>query len=224
MNTKAFNNITTVIFDLDGTLLDTLEDLTDSCNKTMNTLGLPEHTIDEVRTFVGNGLGVLIEKAIPDGKNNPLYEKAFSLMRENYAQNWQNKTRPYDGVLDLIAKLNERGIKTGIVSNKPDEQVKELAELYFKGFIKKEAAVGEKESLGIHRKPAPDSVYEVMKQLNAEKANCVYVGDSDVDLATARNAGIPCISVAWGFKTEAFLRSLNAQTIIHSPEEVLDLI
>ena len=213
-----------VIFDLDGTLLDTLEDLTDSCNKTLSELNMPLHTIDEVRTFVGNGLGVLMELAVPGGKENPRYEEALSLMHKNYASNSQNKTKPYDGVLDLIAHLNKKGIKTGIVSNKPDDQVKVLADLYFKGHIDPSCAVGEKESAGIKRKPAPDSVYEVIRQLGADKEHSVYVGDSDVDLATARNAGIPCISVCWGFKTEAFLKEHGASKLVHRPEEIPALL
>ena len=213
-----------VIFDLDGTLLDTLEDLTDSCNESLRTLGYPEHTIDEVRQFVGNGLGVLMERALPDGRNNTDFDRALQLLREIYGRNWQNKTKPYTGVLTLIAELNRRGIKTGIVSNKPDEQVKELAELYFKGHINAEAAVGEKESEGIRRKPAPDSVFTVMKILGADAEHSVYIGDSDVDLATARNAGLPCISVCWGFRSRDFLLKNGATRLADKPEDIPSML
>ncbi len=201
-------------------MLDTLEDLTDSCNETLRELGYAEHTIDEVRQFVGNGLGVLMEKTLPDGRKNPDFDRALQLLRDTYARNWQNKTKPYTGVLELIAQLNDKGLKTGIVSNKPDEQVKELAQLYFKGHISAEAAVGEKESEGIRRKPAPDSVFSVMKILGGDKEHSVYVGDSDVDLATARNAGLPCISVCWGFRSRAFLIKNGATRLADKPEDI----
>ena len=213
-----------VIFDLDGTLLDTLDDLMDSCNATMQHFSFPLHTKEEIRNFVGNGLGVLIEKAIPGGKENEKFEEALDYMRRHYATNWQNKPRPYDGVLALINELNERGIKTGIVSNKPDEQVKELASLYFSSAISPETAIGEKEAEGIRRKPWPDSVLAVMEKLSVKKEDCVYVGDSDVDLATAKNAGLKCISVCWGFRSESFLKEHGATTLIHQPRELLNLI
>ena len=147
-----------VIFDLDGTLLDTLEDLTDSCNEALTRLGYPPHSLDEVRQFVGNGLGVMMERALPGGKSNPDYDKALDGLREIYSGNYQNKTKAYPGVLDLIERLKERWIKMAIVSNKPDAQVKELAAIYFKP-IPEEAAIGENEAAGVRRKPFPDSVY-----------------------------------------------------------------
>ena len=173
-----------VIFDLDGTLLDTLEDLTDSCNEALTRLGYPVHSLDEVRQFVGNGLGVMMERALPGGKSNPDYEKALDNLREVYSGNYQNKTKAYPGVLDLIDRLKERGVKMAIVSNKPDAQVKELAALYFKS-IPEEAAIGENEAAGVRRKPFPDSVYTALKALSEDKESAVYVGDSDVDMATA---------------------------------------
>lgn len=208
-----------VIFDLDGTLLNTLDDLADSCNETLRQMNFPLRSIDEVRQFVGNGIAKLMELAIPDGMKNPEYEKSVLLMKENYAKNWQNKTRPYDGILDLISTLNEMKIKTGIVSNKPDAQVKELAEYYFSSSIKRETAVGDFE--GRNRKPAPDSVLEVMRILEVSRNETIYVGDSDVDIKTAKNAGIPCISVTWGFRDRNFLLDSGAQKLVDKPEEIL---
>ncbi len=210
-----------VIFDLDGTLLDTLEDLAGSCNEALVRCGFPPRTIDEVRQFVGNGLGVLMEKAVPGGRQNPRYEEALQEMRGCYARNWHNKTKPYDGIPELMAALREQGIRAGIVSNKPDAQVKELAAMYFSGSIGCGAAVGEKEREGVRRKPYPDSVLAVMGILGADRQHTVYVGDSDVDIATARNAGIPCISVCWGFRSRSFLLEHGAQTIVRQPQDVL---
>ncbi|HBP10123.1 MULTISPECIES: HAD family hydrolase [unclassified Treponema] len=208
-----------VIFDLDGTLLNTLDDLADSCNETLRQMNFPLRSIDEVRQFVGNGIAKLMELAIPNGKKNPEYEKSVLLMKENYAKNWQNKTRPYDGILDLISTLNEMKIKTGIVSNKPDAQVKELAEYYFSSSIKRETAVGDFEDR--NRKPSPDSVLEVMRILEVNRDETIYVGDSDVDIKTAKNAGIPCISVTWGFRDRNFLLDSGAQKLVDKPEEIL---
>lgn len=208
-----------VIFDLDGTLLNTLDDLADSCNETLRQLNFPLRSIDEVRQFVGNGIAKLMELAIPCGKENPEYEKSVLLMKENYAKNWQNKTRPYDGILDLISTLHNMEIKTGIVSNKPDAQVKELAEYYFSSIMKRETAVGDIE--GRNRKPAPDSVLEVMRILEVCRDETVYVGDSDVDIKTAKNTGIPCISVTWGFRDRNFLLNSGAQKLADKPEEIL---
>lgn len=211
--------IKAVIFDLDGTLLNTLDDLADSCNETLRQMNFPLRSMEEVRQFVGNGIAKLMELAIPDGKKNPEYEKSVLLMKENYAKNWQNKTRPYDGILDLISTLNKMKIKTGIVSNKPDAQVKELAEYYFSSSIKRETAVGDIE--GRNRKPSPDSVLEVMRILEVNKDETIYVGDSDVDIKTAKNAGIPCISVTWGFRDRNFLLNSGAQKLVDKPEQIL---
>lgn len=213
-----------VIFDLDGTLLDTLEDLTDSTNRALTKNEFSTHTIEEIRTYVGNGLAVLIERAIPGGRENPKFQNTLHDMQEDYAKNSQVKTKPYDGVLSLINQLNERGIKTGIVSNKPDAQVKDLAAIYFSSAISPETAIGEKEAQGIRRKPNPDSVLAVIDKLGVKKEDCIYVGDSDVDIQTAKNAGIPCISVTWGFRSEAFLKEHGASKIIHQPHELLNLL
>lgn len=197
-----------VIFDLDGTLLNTLEDLTDSCNAALRQVGAPERTREEVRTFVGNGLGVLMQKALPNGTQNARYEEALLALKNHYAHNWQNKTKPYEGVQDVLQTLFEKNIRLGIVSNKPDAQVKELAQLYFADFVPTECAVGE--HTGVRRKPAPDSVLKVLTVFGVPKEQCIYVGDSEVDIQTAANASLACISVTWGFREEAYLAEHGA--------------
>lgn len=213
-------NIQAVIFDLDGTLLYTLEDLADSCNEALRFYGYPQRTLDEVRQFVGNGLGVLTELALPDGKKDPHYDEVLLKMRECYAKNWQNKTKPYDGVPEMLSSLTNHGFKCAIVSNKPDAQVKELAQLYFQKDV--HVAVGERE--GIRRKPFPDSLNSVMQLLGVNKNYVLYVGDSDVDIKTAANAQVACVSVCWGFKSKEFLMQNGASEIISSPSDLLELL
>lgn len=213
-----------VIFDLDGTLLDTLEDLADSCNKALSDNGLETYSLDQIKSFVGNGLGVLIEKTVPDGKNNPLYEKVLKDMQEIYSKNWRNKTKTYCGIENLLSELRSRKMKLGIVSNKPDPRVKDIAGIYFQGFVSPDCAVGEMENLGIKRKPAPDSVFHVLDVLGVKKEDSIYVGDSDVDIMTAENAGMDCISVTWGFRTRDFLIEHGGHLLVDSPQEILDLL
>ncbi|MCI7396778.1 MAG: HAD-IA family hydrolase [Spirochaetia bacterium] len=215
-------NIKAVIFDLDGTLLDTIQDLADSCNKTLEQLGMPPRTLEEVRSFVGNGIARLMEQAVPKGKDNKDFEKSVELMKKNYSSNWHNKTKPYDGIMDLISALKERGIKIGINSNKPDPQVKELARLYFSEVVDETTAVGEKE--GFKRKPFPDLANEIIRIMGVEKEEVIYIGDSEVDVATARNAGIKCISVTWGFRSRKLLEENGAKIFADKPEEILNLI
>ena len=214
--------IKAVIFDLDGTLLDTLLDLAESCNTALRTFGYPERTVDEVRNFVGNGLGMLAARALPGGKSNPQYEEVLSCLRESYAHNWNNKTKPYPGIPELLKKLNAEGIKCGIVSNKPDAQVKELTKLFFSGTIQE--AIGENEKEGIRRKPFPDSVFTVMEKLGVSKEETFYAGDSDVDIQTAANACIPCISVTWGFRPKSFLIQNGAKILADTAEDFLKII
>lgn len=211
-----------VIFDLDGTLLDTLEDLADSCNKTLMQFGFEERSIDQVRLYVGNGIAKLMEQAVPSKATKEELEAAVKQMKFNYSLNWKNKTKPYEGIPELLAELAEKGIKTAVVSNKPDPQVKELCGLFFSEYMTNETAVGEKE--GIKRKPAPDSLFEVMRILNVAKEDVIYIGDSDVDIMTAGNAGVKCISCSWGFRSEEFLKEKGASVIIKKPEELLQLL
>ena len=208
----------TVIFDLDGTLLNTLDDLADSTNYALSKFGYPTRTIEEVRQFVGNGVAKLIERAIPDGKNNPNFEKCLSIFKENYAQNMYNKTAPYNGIIEMLSNLKSKGIKIAVVSNKFDLAVKELCKKYFEGFI--DFAAGENEVQGIKKKPAPDTVISVLNEFNFAPEDAVYVGDSDVDIMTAKNSKMPCISVTWGFRDEKFLLENGATILINAPSEI----
>lgn len=207
-----------VIFDLDGTLLNTLDDLADSTNYALSRFGYPTRTIDEVRQFVGNGVAKLIERAIPEGKNNPNFEKCLAIFKENYAQNMYNKTAPYNGIIEMLSNLKSKGIKIAVVSNKFDLAVKELCKKYFEGFI--DFAAGENEAQGIKKKPAPDTVISVLNEFNFAPEDAVYVGDSDVDIMTAKNSQMPCISVTWGFRDEKFLLENGATILINAPSEI----
>lgn len=207
-----------VIFDLDGTLLNTLDDLADSTNYALSRFGYPTRTIEEVRQFVGNGVAKLIERAIPEGKNNPNFEKCLAIFKENYAQNMYNKTAPYNGIIEMLSNLKSRGIKIAVVSNKFDLAVKELCKKYFEGFI--DFAAGENEAQGINKKPAPDTVISVLNEFNFASEDAVYVGDSDVDIMTAKNSKMPCISVTWGFRDEKFLLENGATILINAPSEI----
>lgn len=209
-----------VIFDLDGTLLNTLEDLKDSTNYALSQHGYPVRTLEEVRCFVGNGIRKLIDRAVPEGTSVEDTDKVFATFREYYATHSRIKTSMYDGMEQVMAALKEHNISMAIVSNKADDAVKDLAKYYFAKYIN--VAIGER--AGITRKPAPDSVYEAMRLLGAKKENTVYVGDSEVDRATAQNAGIPCISVTWGFRSEELLTSLEPEYLIHKPEEILSIV
>ena len=207
-----------VIFDLDGTLLNTLNDLADSTNYALAKFGYPTRTIEEVRQFVGNGVAKLIERAIPDGKNNPNFEKCLAIFKENYAQNMYNKTAPYVGILEMLSNLKSKGLKIAVVSNKFDLAVKELCKKYFDGYI--DFAAGENEAQGIKKKPAPDTVLTVLKEFELNPEDAVYVGDSDVDIMTAKNSQMPCISVTWGFRDEDFLLKNGATILINTPSEI----
>lgn len=207
-----------VIFDLDGTLLNTLDDLADSTNYALSKFGYPTRTIDEVRQFVGNGVAKLIERAIPEGKNNPNFEKCLAIFKENYAQNMYNKTAPYNGIIEMLSNLKSKGIKIAVVSNKFDLAVKELCKKYFEGFI--DFAAGENEAQGIKKKPSPDTVISVLNEFNFAPEDAVYVGDSDVDIMTAKNSKMPCISVTWGFRDEKFLLENGATILINAPSEI----
>ena len=210
----------TYIFDLDGTLLDTLTDLAASCNYALRTHGMPEHSIDDVRRFVGNGVRKLMERAIPDGDANPDFEATFATFREHYMVHSLDTTKPYPGIMDALAELKARGCRLAVVSNKMMAATVELCKYFFPETI--EVAIGENEAEGIRKKPAPDTVFAALKQLGVSGDNAVYVGDSDVDLDTARNSGLPCISVLWGFRDREFLLDHGATTFITSPKELLD--
>ena len=208
----------TVIFDLDGTLLDTLDDLTDATNAALAKVGLKKRTRGEVRSFVGNGIAMLIERAVgEDGR--ALCAEALAEFKRYYALHCADKTAPYEGILSLLQTLQAQGVKTAVVSNKADFAVKSLASSYFDGLLL--AAVGENEEAGIRKKPAPDSLLAVMEYLSATPQTTVYVGDSDVDIQTAQNAGVDCICVTWGFRDKGFLLQEGGRLFVDAPAEIL---
>ncbi len=206
----------TVIFDLDGTLLDTLYDLRDSTNFALSFFGFPERSTDEIRAFVGNGIGNLIEKALGAGKEHPDYDKVFNKFKEHYAENCNNLTCAYNGVDELLAYLKEKGIKLAVVSNKVDFAVKELCKRYFNGII--DIAIGETEK--IRRKPYPDEVEAALTLLGSKKENSLYIGDSEVDILTGKNTDIDVLAVTWGFRSKDALISAGAKFIADDTEEV----
>lgn len=210
----------TVIFDLDGTLLNTLEDLAAATNQALVQNRLPQRTTEEVRWFVGNGIRRLIERAVPGGTSTTVQEQVYADFNAYYKVHCNDKTRAYDGVMELLAVLRSMGIKTAIVSNKADYGVQELVKQYFAGKV--DAACGERR--GIVRKPAPDMLLNVMRTLKAAKATTIYVGDSDTDLMTARNAGVPCIGACWGFRGRSFLMQRGAKLLAETPLDVLRLL
>ena len=205
-----------VVFDMDGTILDTLEDLTDSMNHVLTEYGYPSRSIDEIRSFVGNGLYNLVRLAIPAGKSEKHIQEVLSSMKDYYGEHSNIKTRPYDGILELIRALRDKGYQTAVVSNKIDSGVQALCELHYKGLF--DVAIGEKD--GIDRKPAPDMVYAALDALGVSKDRAVYVGDSEVDVATARNSGLDMIAVGWGFREPKFLMEQGAEKVYTSPWEV----
>ena len=207
------------IFDLDGTLLDTLDDLWDAVNHTMDAHGFPRRTRDEVRAFVGNGVERLIELSlgIPDAQNHPDFAGIVADYRAYYAANSEHKTAPYPGVCDLIRRLLADGIAVSVVSNKPHGATVTLCAKYFPDVT---VVCGEREAEGIRRKPWPDTVFKAVDDLGLTPADCVYIGDSEVDILTAKNAGMDCISVLWGFRDEDELREAGGTTFVRTSEEL----
>lgn len=210
----------TIIFDLDGTLLNTLEDLRDSLNAILIQNGFPQRSLEEVRRFVGNGVKTLIRLSVPDTCSDEQVEQLLIQFKEHYGRNMQNKTRPYDGIMELLLDLQRFNYKLGIVSNKFDAAVKSLAKTYFGDLIP--VAIGETDQ--VKRKPAPDSVFEALRQLGSDPKQSIYVGDSETDVRTAKNAGLPCIGVTWGFRSRQVLRDEGADYLIDTPKELLTLI
>ena len=209
---------TTVIFDLDGTVLNSLDDLFDSANYALEKNNLPLRTKDEIRSFVGNGARKLIERSVGENGDENVIQKVFDEFISHYKLNCTNKTAPYDGVCEMLEELRKTGVKTAVVSNKADFAVGQLCERYFPSLF--DICLGEKE--GIKAKPCPDAVFMVMEKLGAKKEETVYVGDSEVDIETAKNASLPCISVDWGFKTKEFLLENGAELVISDVKSLLN--
>lgn len=209
-----------ILFDLDGTLLDTLDDLEDAVNVTMAAFGWPLRSREEVRSFVGNGVGSLVAQAIPAGLDKAAGEAALEFLRTYYAAHSGDAAVPYPGVTELLHTLNKRGIPMAVVTNKPEGPALRLAEQHFPGLFA--AVVGECSDRP--RKPAPDMPLYALKQMGLDPEDVVYVGDSEVDIRTARSAGIPVMSVTWGFRDREDLEKLEPDWLIDRPEELLELL
>jgi phosphoglycolate phosphatase len=208
------------IFDMDGTILDTLQDLTNSLNFALAKSGYPRHDLEAVRGFVGNGIRKLIERGVPAGTKTAQIDTVHRDFTTHYQAHCADTTKPYDGILALLQTLRQAGCKTAVVSNKADYAVQALCKQYFDGLF--DAAVGEREN--VLKKPAPDSVNAVLEQLHITRQNAVYIGDSDVDVQTAKNAGMDGIFVTWGFRSTDFLLQNGAETLVSQPEEIRSLI
>lgn len=208
------------VFDMDGTILNTLQDLMDSTNYSLAKNDMPTRTYEEIRMFVGNGIKKLIQRAVPENSSEQQIEKVFKDFNEHYKIHCADKTCAYQGIPEAIKELKNAGIKTAVVSNKADYGVQELVEIYFKGLF--DVAIGETE--GIAKKPAPDMVLKALKELNVSQKQAVYIGDSDVDFHTAQNSNLDFIGVDWGFRGRAFLEKLGAKTIIDNANELVELI
>ena len=211
---------TAAVFDLDGTLLDTLEDLYRATNAALSAHSLPLRTRDEVRMFVGNGVEMLIRRAVPEGSEEGLILGVLDDFKTTYAAICEEHTAPYDGVLPLLTALRERGIRVAVVSNKFDAATKQLCAKYFGDLV--EIAIGER--AGIRKKPAPDTVLEALRAFDLTAESAVYIGDSDVDIRTAENCGMDCISVTWGLRDEDFLVENGAKALVRTPSELLGVI
>lgn len=217
---KRSSAITTIVFDMDGTVLNTLEDLTVSMNYVLSKFGMPEHKLEEYRLFFGNGVGEALRLSLPEGTSEDIIDEMLPVFKEHYDAHCLDKTRPYDGIIEVMRELKLRGYKTAIVSNKIDSAVKELHQRFFGDSV--DIAIGEQP--GINRKPAPDMVNLALKELGSSKEESVYIGDSEVDFMTAENSGLPCISVLWGFRDKDFLIEQGAYCFAEKPQDIIDIL
>lgn len=210
-----------IVFDMDGTLLDSLTDLHNSLNYCFDTVGFQRRTYREVRSFVGNGIRTLIQRAVPEGTSEEKTDEIFAMFKEHYMVHCADYTAPYEGIMEMLDTLKEKGYHMAIVSNKADAAVKVLTEEFFGTYI--EVAIGDMD--GKRKKPAPDLVWLAMEQLGgATKENTVYVGDSEVDYETAVNSGLQCISVLWGFRDKELLKGYGAECFASTPQEVVNIL
>ena len=207
---------TTILFDMDGTLMNTLEDMADSVNAILRQLGHAERSLDEVRAFVGNGAEMLVRRAMPDGSSEAEIAHALALYQAHYEAHCREKTRPYDGILPLLEELHRAGKRIAVVSNKPEGALRTLCDEYFAGLVK----VVSGDMPGRRRKPWPDMVDAALEKMSADRNDAVYVGDSEVDVQTGKNAGLPVIGVSWGFRGREKLIASGAETIVDSIEEL----
>ncbi len=211
---------TGIIWDLDGTLLDTLQDLMDATNYALRSFGCPERDLEEIRRFVGNGAGLLIQRALPGTDHDPDWKAVFDCFHEYYDKHCRIKTVPYEGIMELLAQLKNQGYPMAVVSNKPDSAVKILSADYFGDLF----TVTTGEVSGCPRKPAPDLVFRAADALGLTPKQCIYVGDSEVDVQTAKNADMRCISVLWGFRDEQFLKENGASCFCRKPEDFMGVL
>ena len=218
LNTKK--TITTIVFDMDGTVLNTLDDLTVSMNYVLDKFGYPGHTVEEYRLFFGNGVKEALRLALPEDVPSEIIDDMLPIYKEHYDAHCLDKTRPYDGVVEVMNELKQKGYKLAIVSNKIDSAVKELNQRFFADAV--EIAIGEKP--GVNRKPAPDMVEAALKELDSTKEEAVYVGDSEVDFMTAKNSKLPCISVLWGFRDKEYLIEQGAYCFAENPEDIISIL
>ena len=207
-----------VLFDMDGTILDTLRDLADSVNWALRECGLPGRSYAEIRRFLGNGIFNLIRRSVPEGTPQELEDEVRTVYKRRYEEHCSDTTRPFDGIPEVMAELRRRGYRLACVSNKPDDDVARLAERHFAGLL--DAWSGPLPGMPI--KPAPDLCDRILAMEGLTRKDAVYVGDTEVDIETARSAGMDCIVCAWGFRDEDFLKEFGAEIIIHSPEELLE--
>ncbi len=213
-------NIKAVIFDLDGTLTDTLEDLKNSVNYALREFGYPERSLDEIRSFVGNGVRRLVYLSVPENTNDETAESCLNVFKEYYKEHSLIKTKPYDGIVEMLKCLKNQGIKTAVVTNKMHTAAEDIVKLFFDGLI--DATVGQVD--GIAQKPEPDGIFNALEKLGVSKDAAVYVGDSEVDCITAKNAGLPCIGVTWGFRDKSVLEENGADFIVNKPDGIISLI
>ena len=211
---KSYN---TYVFDLDGTLLNSLPDLVLSTNYALAEVGYPQRSTEEIRTFIGNGVRLLIERAVPQSADKDMTDRCFNIFKKYYLEHGMEHTKPYDGICDLLRELKIKGKKVAVVSNKFFDATEKLCRLYFPDLL--DVAIGENTHL--RKKPNPDIVNEALRQMNVTKENAVYVGDSDVDILTAKNCGMPCISVLWGYRSKEFLQAHGATDFVSYPYEIL---
>ena len=208
------------IFDLDGTLLDTLGDLHASVNFALKSFGYPERTVDEIRAFIGNGVVKLMERSTPDGTDDATQKKCLDVFRAHYLEHMSDTTAPFDGIIPLLGNLRDKGIKIAVVSNKLHSAVEELCDSYFPHLIDKAVGV----SVEAERKPSPVNVIKTAECFGTDLSDCIYIGDSEVDVQTAHNAELKCIGVTWGFRTKEELLSAGCDFIAYTAEEVKELI
>lgn len=210
------------IFDLDGTLLDSLQDLKDSVNRILKKNSYPEKTLDQVRSYVGNGLYKLLERSVPDGCDQKELDLLYKDFLNYYGEHCNDQTSKYEGIEEMLIQLRNKGCLLAISSNKRNEQVQKLWKEHLFDLI--DLAIGEDPQRGIRKKPEADEVQFILKQLNIYPEEAVYIGDSEVDIQTAKNSGLDSISVSWGFKTREFLEKNGASAIADTPEELVRLL